>query len=120
MALKTGVIATAAVVFAFASGNAAAQSAPPPGYPSNYYNSNPTPEEQAATKALNEKQGETGGVTATGETGSTVDAQNRQVQAQYQQELRAYERKRDLYRRQMQDYERRYGNPDDHGGAGQR
>ena len=112
------VVSAAAVILASVTGGAVGQTAPPPGYPSNYYNSNPTPEEQAATKALNARQAETGGVTAAGETGADVDAHNRDVQTRYQQEMRAYEQRRELYRRQTEDYERRYGTPDERGGSG--
>ncbi len=112
--MRFGTLAAAAAALLVCAGGAGAQTQTPPaptGHPSNYYNSNPTPEEQAATAALNAKQSAMRGVTAAGQTGASVDAHAREVQARYQDQLRAWQQQQDLYRHQMEEYERRYGKP---------
>ena len=106
----TILLATAAALACSAAG-AAAQQAPPPSASPKDYRTNPTPEEMAQTKALNAKQAEIRGVTASGETGSAVDASNQETQQQYQEKLRANEEQQKLYQQQMQEYERKYGHP---------
>ncbi|SRR5258706_3067036 len=104
MKLRTLAIAYAVPFFCMTGSAMAQQSPPPPNYPSNYYRTNPTPEEQAATNDLNAKQAAMRGVTASGQTGTSVSAQYQNVLQRYQAQRRAYEAA-------MQEYERRYGHP---------
>jgi len=112
MKLKTLPLAlAAATALACAVGIAAAQQTPSPSSPPTDYHTNPTPEEMTQTKALNEKQSEQRGVTATGEPATAVDAHYQDVQQKYQQALHANEEQHRLYEQQMEEYERKYGHP---------
>jgi len=112
MKLKTLPLALAAAsAMACAAGIAAAQQTPSPSSPPTDYHTNPTPEEMTQTKALNEKQSEQRGVTATGEPATAVDAHYQDVQQKYQQALHANEEQHRLYEQQMEEYERKYGHP---------
>ncbi len=82
-----------------------------PNYPSNYYNTNPTPEERAQTSQLNNQQAEDQGMSAEGQTGVQVQQQNdaaqeryQQQQDQYQAQRQQYENEKDRYRDRLAHY----------------
>lgn len=77
----------------------------------NYYHTNSTPEEMAKTQALNAKQAEMRGVTASGETGTAVDTSAKTAMQEYEEKLRANEEQQKLYQQQMEEYKRKYGDP---------
>lgn len=109
MKLRTLTVALAATAgLAFSANGAMAQQAAPA---KTDYHTNPTPEEMSQTKALNDKQAEIRGVSASGQTGQAIDASAQETQQQYEEKLRANQELQDRYQQQMEEYKKKYGDP---------
>jgi hypothetical protein len=74
-----------------------------------YYDTNPTPQEQAQTNTLNTTQAQDDGTvqstTSAPEPGTTADAQYQAQQQQYQQQQQQYQDQKDHYHTQLMHYE---------------
>lgn len=85
-----------------------------------YYDTNPTPQEQAQTNGLNAQEAQSDGTVqsttttpTTTEPGTAADAQYQGQEQQYQQQQQQYQDQKDQYHRQLMHYEYNRSHPRD-------
>jgi len=77
-------------------------------YPnSNYYHTNPTPEERAQTSQLNNQQSDQQGMSASGQTGIEVQQQNDAAQQRYHEQMDQYHAQQQQYQDEKDRYHAR-------------